>query len=202
MLKSRRSPHHLLNCYCDFKILLLLLMVTCCADSPLDALVQAANGSKTNEDVDAIDPSEAGREDKVYDDPPTLCSHAMRYCMLFRKFNNSQDGTTSYCNPGSARFVTASTAETAVGYQQAEQNSWQANPAAQQNSGYADKRDRSACRVQRPLPSYCTLPITCTLPVLALHYTVLNARTNHVLMHYGLFDNTGTFCHLPGYPQY
>ena len=45
-------------------------MVTCCADSPLDALVQAANGSKTNEDVDAIDPSEAVREEEVSDDPP------------------------------------------------------------------------------------------------------------------------------------
>jgi hypothetical protein len=38
-----------------------------------------------NEDEDAIDPSEAGREEEVSDDPPTLCSHAM---ILFRKFYN------------------------------------------------------------------------------------------------------------------
>ena len=35
-------------------------MLTCCAGSPLEALVQAANGLQTNEDEDAIDPSEEG----------------------------------------------------------------------------------------------------------------------------------------------
>ena len=55
MLKERRSPHHggpqhSVHWYCGSNTLLLLLVVTRCAASPLEESVKASNGLYTNED--------------------------------------------------------------------------------------------------------------------------------------------------------